>query len=82
MSSPAMGTTAMVKRRPVLAAALTPRDQSTSLSASLTSVPLCRWLTLSQMEATRAAMPEASFTTKVCMEKITLSSRRSFFSSP
>ena len=26
--------------------------------------------------------PEASFTTKVCMEKITLSSRRPFFSSP
>ena len=35
-----------------------------------------------QMEAMRAATPDASFTTKVCMEKITLSSRRPFFISP
>ena len=34
------------------------------------------------MDATKAATPEASFTTKVCIENITLSSRLPFFASP
>ena len=46
------------------------------------SVSLFRLKTDRHTDAISAATPEASFTTKVCMENITLSSRLLFFNSP
>lgn len=53
------------------------RSPATELPAAATAAPSVFWLklqTVRQIDATSAATPEASFTTKVCMEKITLSS--------
>ena len=55
---PITGITVIVMRSPVLAPAETPWDQSTSLSASDTSVPDCRWLMERHMEAIKAAIPQ------------------------
>ena len=79
--SPMMGMTVMVIRRPTFALSATVAAKSTAWSASVTSSEL-RLLMDRQMAAVNAAIPEASFTTKVCMEKITDSSRRPFFNSP
>jgi len=57
-------------------------DEAAAAVETAASVSELRLHTDRQMEATRAAIPEASFTTKVCMEKMTLSSRRLFLTSP
>ena len=76
-----MGMIVMVIRRPIFAPVDTFAAKSTTWSFSVVA-SLERELMDRQSAATNAATPDASFTTKVCMEKITDSSLRPFFSSP
>ena len=70
-----IGNTVIVIRNPNT-------DDAAVSAACSVSVLLLRLQIDQQMDAMSAATPLASFTTKVCMEKITLSSLLLFFNSP
>ena len=61
---------------------LSPRTEVADAKAATLSVLSLILNTDRQIEAISADIPLASFTTKVCIEKITLSSRLLFLSSP
>ena len=76
-----IGRIVIVMRSPTFEEAGTVVERSMVCSASV-AASLLRLKTCRQAAAMSAATPDASLTTKVCMEKTTLSSRRPFFNSP
>ena len=65
-----MGNNAIVMRSPTTELLEAPVAAAASLVSEL------KLQRFRHRDATNAAIPEASFTTKVCIEKMTLSSRR------
>ena len=74
-----IGRIVIVMRRPAFEAADTLSEKSTVCCASVVASLLSEKID-SAIEAIRAATPLASLTTKVCMEKTTLSSLLPFLS--
>ena len=71
MTNNRIGNNVMVMRSPA-----TEPPEAPVAADTVSLVSKFKWQRFRHREATNAAIPEASFTTKVCMEKMTLSSLR------